>query len=252
MKIMNKIAILILAAGKGKRMKSDLPKVLAKLADKPLIQHVIETTQHVSPDKTILIVGHKKEDVISFVDSLNLANIEYAVQSEQLGTGHAVMMAEDNLKEFDGEVLILAGDVPLLSTSTINNFIKIHNDNEAIVSVLSTIAPEPTGYGRIVRDDNGNFTKITEEKDADEKIKKIDEINSGIFLVNSKKLFDSLHKIENNNAQKEYYLTDIIEILKNQNIPVYAHNLAKFDELQGINSQDDLKRAEMIYNKNVK
>lgn len=242
---MSNTAVLILAAGKGKRMKSgDMPKVLAPLSGKPLIQYVLNTVQKINAKKTVLIIGHQKEKVKEFIEKSDFDNIEYAYQDEQLGTGHAVMMAEENMKNFQGDVLILAGDVPLLTSDTINKFIDEHNKYESAVSVLSTTAPDATGYGRIVRDSKGDFIKITEEKDADEEIKKIDEINSGIFLVDSVTLFDSLKKTSNKNAQKEYYLTDIIEILKAEKTPVFAFNLAKFDELQGINSPEDLKRAE--------
>lgn len=248
---MKQTAVLILAAGKGKRMKSgDMPKVLAPLSEKPLIEYVLNTVENIKADKTILIVGHQKEKVKEFIKKSDFENIEFAHQDEQLGTGHAVMMAEDNLTGFQGDVLILAGDVPLLTSDTINKFIDEHNTHNSYVSVLSTTAPDATGYGRIVRDDTGNFIKITEEKDADEKTKTIKEINSGIFIVDNNALFDSLKKTSNDNAQKEYYLTDIIEVLKAENKPCFAFNIAKFDELQGINSPDDLKRAEEVLKKN--
>lgn len=249
---MKNTAVVILAAGKGKRMKSgDMPKVLAPLSEKPLIEYVLNTVQNIRAKKTVLIVGHQKEKVKDFIEKSGFDNIEYAHQEQQLGTGHAVMMAEKNLSDFQGDVLILAGDVPLLTSETISKFIVEHNNHNSKVSVLSTTAPDATGYGRIVRDSTGNFIKITEEKDADDDIKKIQEINSGIFLVDSDTLFDSLKQTSNKNAQKEYYLTDIIEILKAQNAPVFAFNLAKFDELQGINSPEDLKRAEEVLKKMI-
>jgi bifunctional UDP-N-acetylglucosamine pyrophosphorylase/glucosamine-1-phosphate N-acetyltransferase len=245
---MKEIAALILAAGKGKRMRrDDIPKVLVPLADKPLLEHVINTVKRISVEKIVIIVGHRKEKVIEYFSGIS-NKIEFAHQDEQLGTGHAVMMAKDNLIDFKGDVLILAGDVPLLTTDTIESFINEHHKNKSQISVLSTTAANPTGYGRIVRDEKGSFIRITEEKDANDEIRKIDEINSGIFLVDSIKLFEYLSQLSNDNAQKEYYLTDIIEIAKKKNTNVFAFNLAKYEELQGINSPEDLKKAEEVYN----
>lgn len=248
---MRKLAVVILAAGKGKRMKSgDLPKVLVKLSDIPIIQHVLNNLNNVIADKIILVVGHQKQKVKDYINSLNKSNIEFAIQDEQLGTGHAVMQAADNLSDFEGDVLILAGDVPLLTPKTIKKFIELHNENNSNISVLSTIAPDSKGYGRIVRDENGDFIKIVEEKDADDTIRTIKEINSGIFLVDSKLLFSSLKKVKNNNAQAEYYLTDIIDIVRKNGESVYAFDGAEFNELQGINSPEDLERAEQSYKNN--
>ena len=245
---MKNLAIVVLAAGKGKRMKSgDLPKVLIPLREKPLLGHVLENLEDIKPEKIILVVGHLKDKVKDYARKLNDDKITFADQDEQLGTGHAVMQAEDELENFEGDVLILAGDVPLLTTKTLDRFISEHKKNNADVSVLSTTAPDPDGYGRIVRDKEGNFTKITEHKDADEDTKKIDEINSGIFLVEKNTLVNSLKNVSNKNAQGEYYLTDIVDILKSKDKPVFAFNLADFKELQGVNSPEDLKRAEKVY-----
>lgn len=240
-------AVIILAAGKGKRMLNpDLPKVLSLLDEKPLIDYVLHLTNRLSPQKIVIVVGFHKEKVIEHVDSLGYENIEYAVQHEQLGTGHAVMSARKNLVDFDGNILILAGDVPMIRYTTIKKFINLHNEASSRVSVLSTLAPNPTGYGRIIRDENNNFLDIIEEKDADELQKKVKEINSGIFLINSELLFSSLEKIGNHNAQNEYYLTDIIKVLRNMGHPVHAINCSDFAELQGINTVEDLQQAEQI------
>jgi UDP-N-acetylglucosamine diphosphorylase/glucosamine-1-phosphate N-acetyltransferase len=244
------LAVVILAAGKGKRMKNpDLPKVLVPLTGKPLLGHVLDKVSPLEPSKTVIVIGHLKEKVIDYVNGLGRDNMSFAVQSEQLGTGHAVDMAREELADFDGNVLILAGDVPLLTSKTLMAFSQNHDETGSDCSVLSTTAPDPTGYGRIIRDGEGNFLRITEHKDASEEEREVDEINSGIFCVDCKKLFDSLAKVDNKNAQGEYYLTDIIDILRGENAVVTAWNGADFDELQGVNNVDDLKRAEEAYNK---
>jgi UDP-N-acetylglucosamine diphosphorylase/glucosamine-1-phosphate N-acetyltransferase len=246
----NKFSVIILAAGKGKRMKNnDIPKVLAELAGKPLIGHVLDQAELLNPEKTAVVVGHHKDKVIEYIESLKLKKILYAEQLEQLGTGHAVQQTEKYFNGYDGDILILCGDVPLLQAQSINEFINEHIDNAADCSVLSTIMPNPTGYGRIVRSNTGDFICITEEKDASEKVKLINEINSGVYIVKSKSLFDSINQLKNNNAQGEYYLTDIIQILSNLGKKVQAVVGPKFIELQGINSPEDLEIAEKYYNK---
>lgn len=241
------LAIVILAAGQGKRMKNpDIPKVLAELSNKPLISYVIDVSNKLSPEKIIAIIGHKKEVVEEYLGK-EYPEVEYAYQLMQLGTGHAVMQAQNNLESFDGDVLILCGDVPLLQAKTLNSFIKKHQESSSDLSVLSAVTESPTGYGRIVRNEAKDFYKITEEKDADEEVKKIKEINSGIFLVNSKMLFNALSKISNKNAQGEYYLTDIVEVFVNENRKCLAFTGVSFDELQGINSPEDLLRAERYF-----
>ncbi len=241
-------AAVILAAGKGKRMKNnDLPKVLVPMAGKPLLGHVLDMTFELQPDRIVPIVGHFKELVIDFVSNYGRDNIDFVTQEEQLGTGHAVDMAAPVLKDFTGDVLILCGDVPLLREETIRKFISKHIENKADLSVLTADAPDPTGYGRIIRDINGDFVKITEHKDASEEERKVTEFNSGIYFVNAGYLFESLKKVSNNNAQGEYYLTDIVDILRGEGKKVFAFNEASFEELQGINSPEQLKAVEEFY-----
>jgi UDP-N-acetylglucosamine diphosphorylase/glucosamine-1-phosphate N-acetyltransferase len=241
---MRDITILILAAGKGTRMMHDsLPKVLVPLCGKPLIEYVLETSQKINPAKIIAIVGYLKETVFDFCET-KYPNVQFAIQEQQLGTGHAVIQAEDLLLDFSGNVLILAGDVPLITESTIERFISSHTSDKNTLSVLSTIAENPTGYGRIVRDDDGNFLKIVEQKDANETEKAIQEINSGVYLVKSEKLFFALGQLKNNNSQGEFYLTDIVQILRNTSYKISAYCLAEFAELQGINSMEDLSKVE--------
>lgn len=241
------LAVVILAAGLGKRMLNpDLPKVLVELSGKPLIGYVLEQAEQLRPERAILIVGYQKDKVIDYVNSIWNGRAEFAEQHPPLGTGHAVEQSRGALKSFKGDVLILCGDVPLLKATTLKKFIESHRIANSDVSVLSTYAPDPKGYGRIVRSSDGIFEEIVEEKDATLEIKRINEINSGVFCIESGKLFDALKEVRNDNAQGEYYLTDIISILRSQEAKATAFPLADFDELQGINSPDDLARAEKL------
>jgi bifunctional UDP-N-acetylglucosamine pyrophosphorylase/glucosamine-1-phosphate N-acetyltransferase len=241
----SQLAVVVLAAGLGKRMNNpDLPKVLAELHGKPLIGYVMDTVKSLQPDKAVIVVGHHKEKVIDYVRNFYHREVSFVEQAQQLGTGHAVNQAAPVLENFNGDVLILCGDVPLLKVETLIKFLQLHQENNSDISDLSAILPVPKGYGRIVRDSQGNFLKIVEEKDADDEIKKIQEINSGVFIVSAKKLFGALKQVSNTNAQGEYYLTDIISILKNENARVFAFPGADFKELQGINTNEDLKNIE--------
>lgn len=240
------LSIIILAAGLGKRMQTpDIPKVLAKLKGSPLIYYVLNTANKLNPNKIVLVVGHHKEMLIDYVtNQFNSNKIKFAVQQNQLGTGHAVLCAEKELLDSEDNILILSGDVPLLTETTLNKFIDNHNSLKADISVLSAAIDNPTGYGRIVRDKNGKFIAITEEKDATDEIKKIKEINGGVYCINAKLLFELLKKINNNNMQNEYYLTDIIDLAYKQNLKVIASNIANFKEIQGINTREQLINIE--------
>ena len=214
---MNLLSVVVLAAGKGKRMNNpELPKVLANINNFPLIYYVLNEVVKLSPLSTVLVTGHKGEMVREFVNTNFKGSFHFAIQEPQLGTGHAVLITEKLFYNFIGNILILAGDVPNISASTLVEFIHNHNISDSDISVLSALAPNPYGYGRIIRDGNNDFIKITEHKDANESELEINEINSGIILAKSDVLFDTLHLVGNNNNQNEYYLTDIIEIgLKN-------------------------------------
>lgn len=241
-----RLAVVILAAGLGKRMKSpDKPKVMFEICGKPMIQYVVELAMKVNAEKIIPIVGHHREQVISLLDNLfPEEGIEYAVQAEQNGTGHAVMQTENILNNFDGEVLILSGDVPMLKLETVQKLINEHFDNKNDATLLTTVFKDSSGYGRIVRDENGHFAKITEDKDASEDEKKIKEINPAIYIVNSKLLFDALRQITPENNQKEYYLTDIFNFIPKDKIGTVVTN----DELEvtGVNSIEQLKEMEEV------
>ncbi len=237
------LAAVILAAGQGKRMKSDLPKVLHKVAGKPMVEHVIGQATSSGAKKVVVIVGHKKELVIEVTDRLN---VDFAVQKEQLGTGDAVKAAKESLEDFDGDVLVLSGDVPLLSQETITSLMKYHQHEEAVATVVTAIAEDPTGYGRVLRGDDGLLFAIREHKDCNEEEIKVDEINSGIYLFDSKVLFEALGNLTNDNAQGEYYLTDVFSQFFDKGLKVGAYT-ASFDEIHGVNDIEGLKKAEEIY-----
>lgn len=243
---LSKLHVLILAGGLGKRMKSDLPKVLHKLMGKPMLVRVIETAYSIQPEKIFLIVG-KYESIIrkTLAQYISLDNIVFVNQSEALGTGHAVQCALPNLLKLpkNDRILILSGDVPLLKEDTMKSmFSSTHS-----VNLLTTLYDNPYGYGRIITK-NGDFLKITEEKDCNEEERKIKEINAGVYSFESDVLCKYLPKITNNNAQKEYYLTDIFEIiLSNENIEIGLIQLPKDKSLEliGINTKEQLEELEI-------
>ena len=240
------LATVILAAGKGTRMKSDLAKVLHKIAGKPLIHYVIEQAKSIDSNEIVLITGHQKEKVI---DSVASYHVKHAVQSEQLGTGHAVEQAEKALENFKGNVLILSGDVPLLSEKTLRLLLKHYQNENSAATVLTAILDNPTGYGRIKRSPNGDLSSIVEQKDANEEEVKINEINTGIYLFNKDLLFQYLKKVENNNSQSEYYLPDVLPMFIRDSHKVTAISTENFDETRGINTVEQLKEAEDILRK---
>jgi bifunctional UDP-N-acetylglucosamine pyrophosphorylase/glucosamine-1-phosphate N-acetyltransferase len=241
---MKKVAIVILAAGKGKRMKSNLPKVLHRIGDKPMIDYVISTAKKINPQRVIVVIGHKYQMV---KDYLKDSNLEFVIQEEQLGTGHAVMQTQKILFDFDGTIVILCGDVPFLKAETIKKLIQKHNKAKASATVLTTILNEPSGYGRIKRDRNNLVEKILEEVDATTEEKKNREINSGIFCFESKSLFEMLHQVKTDNKQREYYLTDVLKLMRDKKLPVAAMICPCAFEVAGINSLDQLKQMEILH-----
>jgi len=267
-----KLAVVILAAGLGKRMKNpEKPKVMFELNKKPLIQYVVELALKINAERIISIVGHKREQVIEFLTDLlphlpspseggsgelpegsedvSNAVFDFAVQEPQLGTGHAVMQTEEYLDNFEGEVLILSGDVPLLRYETLERLIDEHYSNNRSTTLLTAIFKDPAGYGRIIRDSSGNFEKIVEHRDATDEEKKINEINPAIYIVDCKLLFDALKKITPENSQKEYYLTDIFHFIPKEKIGTVVTE----DEIEvtGINSVDQLLEMEKILKERI-
>ena len=234
-------AAIILAAGKGKRMKSDLPKVLHELNGVSMIRQVLTTLNRVGFDRTVVVIGHKGEQVMEDVRDFD---VEFVWQREQLGTGHAVMMAEDLFADFDGTILVAAGDVPFLSPETIARLLDVHRRNQAGATCLSADFDDPTGYGRIVRKPGTDILlDIVEHKDADEATRRITEINSGTFCFSARKLFSALHQVQNENSQ-EYYLTDTIKIMQTAGTTCAVWEVPDAIEVAGVNSVEQLKALE--------
>ncbi len=237
----NNLSIVILAAGKGTRMNSELPKVLHEINKKPLIHYVLEKAAALS-DKIILVIGYKAKSVKS---EINNKNIKFALQEPQLGTGHALMQAKPFFNNTRENILVLYGDMPLIKSSTLQNLIKLHKKQNNDATILTAVMNPTPAYGRIIRDANGKIKEIIEEKDASPEIKKIKEVNSGIYIFKSE-IFSILEKIKPNNSQKEYYLTDAIRLLVNKNKKVSAFQIKNQEELHGINNPEELKKAEEI------
>ncbi|HNQ43154.1 MAG TPA: NTP transferase domain-containing protein [Candidatus Cloacimonadota bacterium] len=242
---MKPLAAIVLAAGKGTRMKSDRAKVTFPLADKPMIQRVVDTAMELNCSKISVIVGWKKDTVIACLEEDD--RLEFIEQKEQLGTGHAVQMAESSFNEFHGDVFILCGDVPLLSANTLRSMYQEHQSCGAACTVLTAVLPDAGKYGRMLRDAQGALCGIVEYKDASEEQRKIQEFNTGIYCFDSRELFTALSLISNQNEQKEYYLTDTVSILYQQGKKVAHVILDDLMEVSGVNSQQQLAELEDIY-----
>jgi bifunctional UDP-N-acetylglucosamine pyrophosphorylase/glucosamine-1-phosphate N-acetyltransferase len=245
---MTKLAVVILAAGEGTRMKSAWPKVLHQLAGRPLLNYITATVNKLQPQRKVVVLGHKYEQVLKVLP----AGFDVAHQHEQLGTGHAVLQTEPLLKDFNGAVLVLPGDVPLVKSETLANLIKLYQSTKADCAVLTTVLENPFGYGRLARKANGEIVKIVEEKDATPEERKIKEVNAGIYAFNSRKLFNALKLITRQNQQKEYYLTDVIGIFVSQGEKVVALKTDNSAEVMGINSRLELAQAEQLVQEQLK
>ena len=232
----------VLAAGKGTRMKSALPKVLHRVGGKSMLQHVLDAANKAGSEKNIVVVGFGGQTVKEAIGS----QAEFVVQEEQLGTGHAVMQAGQLLKDFDGTVMVLCGDTPLLQGELLAKLYNEHKQAGAKATVLTAKMPDATGYGRIIRTANGAVRKIVEQKDASAEELLVDEVNSGIYCFECAALFESLAKLNCNNAQGEYYLTDVLEILGKENEKVWAVVADDYEQTLGINSRVQLAGAEHI------
>jgi bifunctional UDP-N-acetylglucosamine pyrophosphorylase/glucosamine-1-phosphate N-acetyltransferase len=239
---MSELAAVILAAGKGTRMKSALPKVLHQVGGKPMVKHVVDAANFAGATKKIVVVGFGAESVQSTL----LGQTEFVTQTEQLGTGHAVMQAEPLLKDFSGTVMVLCGDTPLLRGELLQKLYTAHKEAGALATVLTANMPNPSGYGRVIRSATGEVTKIVEQKDASPAELLVNEINTGIYCFERAALFTALAGITCDNVQREYYLTDVIGILAAQKAKVWAVAAEDPDETMGINSRRQLAQAEKV------
>jgi bifunctional UDP-N-acetylglucosamine pyrophosphorylase/glucosamine-1-phosphate N-acetyltransferase len=237
--------IVILAAGKGTRMRSDLPKVLHTVGGKSLVSHVVETARQIGGDQLMVVVGHGAEIV---EEKINASDIQFVRQTEQLGTGHAVQQALPLFRD-DAKVLILYGDVPLTKAETLEKLVA--HVSETQMSLLTVTLPNPSGYGRIKRDVSGKVIAIVEHKDASDEERKITEVNTGIMAVNGKQLKTWLSKLTNNNVQGEYYLTDIIAFAVADNVKICVEQPEKIEEVEGINNRQQQATLERFYQQQV-
>ena len=232
----NDIIAIVMAAGKGTRMKSKNSKLVQKIYGKEIVKRAVENAEKAGVRDIVAVVGYKKEEVMKVLGD----NIKYAYQDEMLGTGHAVMQAKEYLKGKKGKVLVLNGDVPLIRPETLNKLIEKSIENKEFATLLTAIYDDPTGYGRIVRDEGGNIEGIVEEKDTTEEQKKITEINAGIYCFDIEALLDALEKITPNNKQGEYYITDVIQIMNDSGLKTGAVLVEDNTEILGINDRVQL------------
>ena len=244
----NPLAVVILAAGKGTRMKSDLPKVLHPLLGKPMLSYILDTARSIGPQKNLLVVGHQAKRLIEAFRGWPGVFVE---QSPQLGTGHALQMAHKEMKAFQGTVLVLYGDVPLIEKETLTKLVQVHRRGKAALTLISTEPENPKGYGRIIRDPQGHLLKIVEEKDATAQERQIREINTGIYCFDSVFLFANLSKLTKKNSQKEYYLTDLVQMAREKKLPCSAFFHSRSEEVLGINDRFELARSSHVLRQKI-
>lgn len=241
---------IILSAGKGKRMKSLKPKVLQEILGKSMINIVMGELASLDVLQNYVVVGYKQEMIKEELNG-KFSNVEFVTQEEQLGTGHAVAILSEQMKDLEGTTIITCGDIPLVTTEIFENFLKYHKESSHDLTVLSTEVDDPFGYGRIIRDESLEVSKIVEQKDATEIEQKNNEINSGIYCVDNKKLFDNISGLNNNNAQGEYYLTDIVSVFKDKGLKVGAYKVENSQSLEGVNDISALIKANEIMKQRI-
>lgn len=237
----------VLAAGQGSRMKSKLYKVLHPVAGKPMVGHVIDQVEATGASEIVTIVGFGAEKVKDYLGN----RTNYAIQEEQLGTGHAVIQAETHLKDKDGITLVICGDTPLLTAETLNNLFDYHQEKGAKATILTAHAQNPTGYGRVIRNEQNSVEKIVEQKDANEIEKLVQEVNTGTYCFDNRLLFETLSQVGNDNSQGEYYLPDVIEILKKQNEIVDAYKMGSEHDGLGVNDRVALSEASQLMRERI-
>ncbi|UTR16652.1 bifunctional UDP-N-acetylglucosamine diphosphorylase/glucosamine-1-phosphate N-acetyltransferase GlmU [Salipaludibacillus sp. LMS25] len=244
---MTKRFAVVLAAGKGTRMKSQLYKVLHSVCGKPMVQHIVDELNGCQIDQTVTIVGHGAEKVKELLGD----KVAYALQKEQLGTGHAVMQAQETLGDEKGTTIVVCGDTPLLTAETMESLFTHHEEHGAKATILTALADDPTGYGRVIRDDTQAVKKIVEHKDASSEEKQVNEINTGTYCFDNEALFKALKRVKNDNSQGEYYLPDVIEILQTDGEKVSAYQTHNFYETMGVNDRVALSEAEKWMKKRI-
>lgn len=241
-----RLAVVIMAAGKGTRMKDPgRAKVMFELDGKPMIHFVADVAYAIRSSRVLVIVGYQRETVMQYVRSSH-PDAEAVVQEQQLGTGHAVLQTREALRDFEGDVLVLSGDVPLLRASTLDHLVRHHRATGAAGTILTAEVGDPYGYGRIVRTRDGSVLKIVEEKDATEEERSVREINSGIYVFDRRHLFDALEHLSPHNVQQEYYLTDVFGWFSDSGLTISALKAPDEREVRGINTVDQLEEARVL------
>lgn len=233
---------IVLAAGKGTRMKSDLPKVLVPVCERPMICYVVDALQAAGIERIVVVVGYRAELVRE--ELKDFSGVEFADQREQLGTGHAVMMCRRQLQEHHGPVFIIAGDSPMLQASSVRSLLDLYGEEQAACLIGTVDKQNPTGYGRVIRDSQGNFQEIIEEKDATDEQRAIQEVNVSTYVFDSQQLLSALDQLTDNNVQGEYYVTDCPALMKAAGERVSAHNVLQPCEAMSINNMAELREVE--------
>ena len=241
----NIVDAVILAAGKGTRMQSDLPKVMHEIADRPMLHWVVDACREVGAGRIVVVVGHREELVRASLEGAD--DVEFVTQSEQLGTGHAVDQARPLFAdESDRDVLVLCGDGPLIRAETLRTLVETHRSADADATLATSVIEDPTGYGRIVRDDSGRFERIVEQKDAGERELAIREVNPSYYCFRSKPLFERLSRTDNDNANGEYYVTDVFGIARRDGATVEVVAAVPPEDILSINTVDQLASVDRI------
>jgi CTP:molybdopterin cytidylyltransferase MocA len=243
-KLRGRAVCVIMAAGEGKRMKSDLPKVLHPIDGKPMVHRVVASARAAGVKDVVAVIGHGADRVRPVLKRLK---VDTVVQDVQRGTGHAVLQAYPLLKDYPGDVIILSGDVPLVRASTLKRLLDDHRKHSNVVTFATAVVPHPAGYGRILRGKDGSFQKIVEEKDADARTRRIKEMNVGIYCFKAEPMFDALLLLTSDNAQMEYYLPETLDVIKSRGGRVEAHIIDDYTESIGVNTRKDLRAVRTIH-----
>jgi len=244
------LSVVVLAAGKGKRMKSDIPKVLHQLSGKPMLYYILSLAGRLNPKNIFAVVGYKGELVDDYIKS-GFPEVKTIFQEDQLGTAHAVSVLKKQKEDIGKDILILPGDCPLININTLKKLVENKAASGSAACIITSLVPDPEGYGRIIKDKRGNIVRIVEETDASAEEKRINEVNSSFYCFDSKYLFENIGKINRRNIQKEYYLTDIIEILIKNGEEVCCLEVEDYREVMGINDMIQLNRVENIMKKKI-